>query len=79
MRKSDQEQFKHDSVEFHLQQVRPLALHPSTPNKVMLATIETLYDTANALKHPDTDTYKIALKAYRENVNSGKIYGLVIK
>ena len=77
--KSDQEQFKYDSVEFHLQQVRTLALRPSTPNEVMLATVETLYDTANALKHPDTDTYKIALKACRENVNSGKLHGLVTK
>ena len=66
-------------VDALLAQVRTLAMRPHTDNDLLIATLENLYDVANLLSHPNTETYEVALKACRENSSSGKLHGLIIK
>ncbi|XP_064626844.1 uncharacterized protein LOC135487250 isoform X2 [Lineus longissimus] len=51
------------SVQTALSQVRTLALRTTTPNGVLLASLESLYDTAVASDHTDKELYKMALKS----------------
>ena len=62
-----------------LSQVRTLALRTTTPNQVLLASVEHLYDLASASSHKDTEIYKMALKACRENEGAGRLHSLVTK
>ena len=63
----------------NLHQVRNLAKRPATSNDVLLAAIETLYDSANMASHPDVETYKMTLHACREHSQEVPLQGLVIK
>ena len=54
-------------------------MRPHTDNDLLIAALENLYDVANLCSHPNTETYKVALKACRENSSSGKLHGLIIK
>ena len=67
------------SVSTALNQVRALALRQTTPNSVMIAALETLYDAAMANGDEEGETYKLVLKVSRENENSGPLQGLVTK
>ena len=50
------------TVVANLQLVRNLAKRPATSNDVLLAAIETLYDSANMASHPDVEIYKMTLQ-----------------
>ena len=67
------------TVKTALAQVRTLSLRQSTSNAILLASVENLYDVAEAIGHEDKDLYKLTLKACRENENGGPLQGLIIK
>ena len=67
------------NVQMALTQVRTLALRSSTPNGVLLASLESLHDTAVAADHHDKELFKMALKASRDNDSSGSLHGLVTR
>lgn len=67
------------SVDSALQQVRTLALRSTTPNGVLLSSMESLYDTAVRASHEDQELYKTALRACRENDTKGDLHGLITK
>ena len=62
-----------------LAQVRTLALRSTSSNQVLLAALETLYDVATNTSHDEADTYKMALKACRDQEELGPLHGLVTK
>jgi hypothetical protein len=74
-----QQQQEKGNVENLLAQVRTLAMRPHTENDLLIASLENLSDAANLYNHADAETFKLALKACRENSASGKLHGLVIK
>jgi len=67
------------SVQMHLNQVRTLARRPTSTNDGLLAAVEALYDVANATGHKQTESYKTALQACRENCSGGRLHSLVTK